>query len=507
MTKFFLKQRLILFIFFAAIIVRFLYFPDNVYFAFDQARDSFTSLEILKGDFKLIGPPSILSDKLFPGPLIFYLYAPIYLFFHKSPEAASAFFRLWNAFGVFLVFAIGSILFNKRVGIITAIFFTFSYEQSQYSLFLSHQPLAVVTVLLFYLGLILYLFQGKPWGILLTALGLGLSIQFHYGYIFLIAVFIIYLILFRKRVEFFKIKWIFLSSLLFALTISTFVLTELKYHFFSNLIFNSISSKVYFFSGLYPQETLFIINRFLHDSFLANYQITPLLGLSFVFAAMYLFFLRRLRDKMIFLIIWFVLGLSLYFFSGVPSYYYSAATSVSLLIFTAYLIDRLLFAGKILLSSLIIFIIIVNNLSSILTINPLGLNSDMVIQPGMLTSSQKRALDYIYFQSQGQPFAVGGLTVPLSINTTWSYLFEWYGQEKYDYLPLWIGPAASGYTGNLKVITARSKLPKKQFLIIEPATGIREGDKEKFFREEGYFTQVIEEKEFGTITVQLRQPY
>lgn len=499
-------MRFILFIFFVATTVRFLYFPDNVYFAFDQARDSFTSLEILKGDFKIVGPPSILSDKLFPGPLIFYLYAPVYLFFQKSPEAASALFRIWNAFGVFLVFAIGSILFNKRVGIITAILFAFSYEQSQYSLFLSHQPLAVITVLLFYLGLSLYFFQGKPWGVFLTAAGLGLSIQFHYGYIFLTAVFAIYLILFRKRVEFFKIKWLLLSCLIFVLTISTFILTEVKYHFFSSLIFDSISSDS-LFSGLYPQETLFIINRLLHDSFLANYQFTPLLGLSFVFAAMYLILQRQVRDKVIFLIVWFVLGLSLYFFSGSPSYYYSAATLVSLLIFISYLIDKLFSAGKILLSLSFIFVIIVNNLLSILTINSQGLNSDMVIQPGMLTASQKKALDYIYFQSQGQPFAVGGLTIPLSINTTWSYLFEWYGQDKYGYLPFWIGPAASGYAGNLKVITARTMLPKKQFLIIEPTVGIREGDKEKFFREEGYFTKSIEEKKFGTITVQLRQPY
>lgn len=509
MAKFFLKHRFFFFcflIFLVAIIIRFLYFPDNVYFAFDQARDSFTSLEILKGDFKLVGPPSILSDKLFPGPLIFYLYAPVYLFFHNSPEAASALFRIWNAFGVFLVFAIGSILFNKRVGIITAILFAFSYEQSQYSLFLSHQPLAVITVLLFYLGLSLYLFQRKPWGAILAAVGLGLSIQFHYGYIFLAAVFITCLMLFKNRIESFKIKWILLSFLIFVLTISTFILTEVKYHFFLSLIFDSISSNS-LFSGLYPQETLFIINRFLHDSFLANYQFTPFLGLSFVFATMYFFYQRQLRDKGIFLTIWFVFGLSLYFFSGVPSYYYSAATSVSLLLFTSCLIDRLFFAGKTLLNSLIIFVIIVNNLSSILTINPLGLNSDMVIQPGMLTSSQKKALDYIYFQAQGQSFAVGGLTIPLSINTTWSYLFEWYGQDKYGYLPFWIGPAASGYAGNLKVITARTLLPKKQFLIIEPTTGIREGDKEKFFREEGYFTKVIEEKEFGTITVQLRQPY
>lgn len=497
----------LLLIFLAAIIIRFLYFPDNVYFSFDQARDSFASLEILKGDFKIVGPPSFLNDKLFPGPLIFYLYALIYLLFDKSPEAASAIFRIWNSSGVFLVFYIGSILFNKRTGVIAAIFFAFSYEQSQYSLFLSHQPLAVISILLFYLGLSLYLFRKKPWGLMLSTAGLGLSIQFHYGYVFLIPAFITYIIIFKNRIESLQIKWVLLSFLIFVLTISTFILAEVKYHFFSSLIFQSSSAaKAQLFSGLHFKETLFIINRFLYDSFLINYQFTPLLGLVFILATLFLLYQKQLREKAIFLIVWFTFGLSLYLLSGVSSYYYSAATSVSLLIIISYFLGRLFSRVKF-LSLIIIFAIIANNLISIFTINSEGLNSDMAIQPGMLTSSQKKVLDYVYLQSEGKPFAVSALSIPLKINTTWSYLFEWYGQRKYGYLPVWIGPTASGYAGNLKVINARSKLPEKQFLIIEPTTGIREVDKENFFREEGYFTKTAEEKNIGTITVLLRQPY
>ncbi len=511
MGIFFLKHKLaicLFVIFLIALIVRFLYFPNNVHFSFDQARDSFTSLELLKGDLKLIGPPSFLSNKLFPGPLIFYLYAPIYLLFHKSPEAASAFFRVWNALGVFLVFPIASILFNKRVGIITAILFAISYEQSQYSIFLSHQPLAVITVLLFYLGLCLYLFLKKPWGILLSVLGLGLSIQFHYGFAYLVPAFIAFFIFFRKKIITVKIKWIVLSILIFIATTSSFILTELKYRFMINLILQyPNSSGSHFFSGVHFRETLFIINRFLHDSFLVNYQITPFLGILLLIITIYLYRQKQTREKILFLIIWFVFGLSLYIFSGVYSYYYSPATSVSLLIFVSYLINKLFSSGKVILSILILVIVITNNLFSISTINPNGLNSDMVIQPGMTTSNQRRVLDYIYYQLQGQPFAVGALTVPLSINTTWDYLFNWYGKEEYGYLPVWIGPKAEGYPGNLTTINSRSNLPKKQFLIIEPTIGIRKFDIDNFLRVEGYFTKIVEEKKFGTISVQLREPY
>lgn len=496
---------LLFFIFVAALTIRFLYFPDNVYFAFDQARDAFTSLNILKGDFKLIGPPSFLNKQLFPGPLILYIYAPIYYFFDKSPEAVSAFFRIWNALGVFLVFSIGRVLFNKRIGILAALFFAFSYEQSQYALFLSHHPLAVITVLLFYLGLCLYIFQKKPEGAIMIAGGLGLSIQFHYGYAFLIATLITYLSIFRKKLLPLPNKWLLLSMLTFFITISSFVLAEIKYRFLTGLILYPSANKPVF-SGIHLKETVPVVNRFLHDTFLADYKFIPFIEIILILLVIQLFSKERQQNKVVFLIIWFIFGLSLYLLSGVSSYYYSAATTVSLLILVSYFLDKLFSRRNILLGSLLILAVIVNNLFPILHYNPQGLNSDMAIQPAMLTSSQRQALDYMYQKSSGKPFAVGALTVPLNINVTWSYIFEWYGQKTYRYLPFWIGPTTEGYAGNLKVINARSGLPKIQFIIIEPTVGIREIDKTNFFRLESYFTKVIEEKDFGTITVQLRQP-
>lgn len=495
-------------IFFLGLLVRFLYFPDNVYFAYDQARDAYMALEILKGDLKLIGPPSFASDKLFPGPLIFYIYAPIYFFFGKNPEAVAAFLRIYNAFGVFFVFFIGSIIFNRFTGLIAALLFAFSYEQSQYSLYLLHQPLAVITVLLFYLGLSLLIFKRDHRGVVISAAALGLSMQAHYGYIFLGAVLLTMFIVFQDRLKLIRFKDLLLSFSLLILTTSSFLLVELKYHYFSSFIrqsFDPGAPKVS--SGIHFNETLFIINRFLYDTFLANYQLTPLVAL--LLAAIILYFLhqKELKLKILFLLIWFFGGLSLYLLSGVSSYYYSASTSVSLLILTSYAIYKLYSSSHLLLAIFIILGIIANNLFSITTINPQGLNRDMVIQPGMLTSSQRQILDYVYTNAEGQPFAIRSLTVPLDINTTWSYLFEWYGKNKYGYLPTWIGPIAQGFPGNLPVENARSKLPQKQFLIIEPTIGIREAIKDNFFREESYFTKLSETRSFGTITVQKRQKY
>src|SRR3990172_5497739 len=71
---------LIIFVFIIALAVRFSYFPKNVYFSYDQARDFFFASDILNGDIRLIGPPSAASDKIFPGPLFFFFFF-FFLFF------------------------------------------------------------------------------------------------------------------------------------------------------------------------------------------------------------------------------------------------------------------------------------------------------------------------------------------------------------------------------------------------------------------------------------------
>ncbi|MBI4058888.1 glycosyltransferase family 39 protein [Candidatus Microgenomates bacterium] len=498
-------------IFIIGLLVRLLYFPQNVYFSFDQARDAFTAQQILKGDFKIIGPPSAASDKLFPGPLIYYIYAPIYGIFGKSPENISLFLRLFNALGILLVFKIGQIIFNRKVGILSALLFAFSYEQSQYALFISHQPLAVIPVLLFYLGLSLLIFAKKSQGLILTMLGWGVAIQFHYVYILLLPILLMILLIFRRSIfPILKLKTILICLGIFLLTTSTYFITEFKFHFrlLSGIweklaATSSLSDKTHLF---YSQETLFIINRFLHDTFLANYNYTPILW--FILAGILIILLKnqKIRLTIVFLLLWFMGGLIPYFLSGTPSYYYAAAGSVSLLIFATFILEKFL-AKRIIFQILLILLIIFNNISLIRQFNPHGLNPDMVIQPEMTTNYEKAALDYIYKSSQNQPFAVNGLTIPLNINTTWSYLFEWYGQAQYHYLPVWGGEAAAGFSGNLSIMNDRSKLPLLQFLIIEPTVGIKEYDKQKFFREENYFTKVIEEKQFGPITIQLRHRF
>lgn len=499
----------LLLIFVVALILRFLYFPNNVYFGYDQARDSYTSLEVLKGNIKLVGPPSSVDDRIFHGPLIYYIYAPIYLIASLNPEAVSFVFRIINALGIFLIFTIATILFNKKTGLIAALLFAISYEQTQYSLFLSHPSLAAITVLIYYLGLALAIFRKNANGLILASLGLGLSIQFHYVNLSLLVGLTFYLFIYRKEIFYFKRRVFFYSLFILLLTISSFIIAEIKFDFRSTQAFfeNFINTFTFKTQTTSSTSLSYIFNRFIHDNFISWSKNVAAL-FSLLISIPLIFFLNKkdLRPKLTFLMIWFINGLVTYFYSHSSSYYHSPSSSISLLIFVALLI-YLAFEKYLIVSLAGIILIIFSNFSLIFSLNNKGPNSDIVIQPQMLTIYEKQTLDYCYQHANGKSFSVNALTVPLYITTTWSYIFQWYGLSKYYYVPIWGGAIADGFYNNLPVQPKRSLLPKQQCLIIEPTVGIAEYDKNNFLREENYFSKIIEEKTFGPFVVQYREKY
>ena len=102
---------LLIFIFITALVLRFIYFPNNIYFGIDQANGSFAVKEILSGHPKLIGP-STSFDGLRHGVLYYYLYTPFYFISSGDPSLAAAFLRITNALCVFLIFLISVRVFS-----------------------------------------------------------------------------------------------------------------------------------------------------------------------------------------------------------------------------------------------------------------------------------------------------------------------------------------------------------------------------------------------------------
>lgn len=499
---------MLIFIFLLALVIRFLYFPDNIYFGYDQARDAFNALSIFHGDIKIIGP-STTFEGLNHGVLHWYILAPFYGLF-KNPEIVAIAFRGFNALGVFLIFYLGKILFDRKVGLIAAILYAASFEQSQFAIYIGNPTLGSLSVPLMYLGLALVIFAKKAWGLPLAFLGLGFSIQFQFALFYLIVPFILILIFYKKYFLNLSLKIWGLSSLAIFFALSTFILAELKYQFrtisallkmvtqVSDKNFNNIFS-TYFFE----------ITQIIKYNLTGNLVINNLVGLILLGTLIFYFIKREFREKLKFLSIWFFSLFIIFYMGGgveepwrnIPLYYPNVGISMVLLLFVAFLLNKLKF------KIIIIFLIVLMNLQLIKDLNHRGSMAEIDVQQGMLLSDEKKILDYMYQDAKGEPFVVKAVTMPFDINTTWSYLFEYYGNKIYGYMPLWNGKTAEGYPGNLAIQEAQEGLPSKRYVIIEPLRGVPEYLMNDFMRTENYFTNIINEKRIGLFIIQSRKKY
>ena len=493
-----------------AIIIRFLYFPDNIYFGYDQARDAFVALEILKGDLKLIGPTTAFEG-LHHGVLYYYILAPLYWLGNMSPEFTAAAWRIFNAVGVFLIFYIAKILFDKKTGLVAALLFAVSFEQTQFAIFLHHPSLVVLSMMVFYLGLAEVIFAKKSYGLILAALGFGSSIQFEFPLLYLVVPFLLVVAIFYKYFVKIPKKIVLIACFSFILSVSTFVLAEIKYNFTT---LNGLLGLLKF----NPQKSLetiastyiYTVNKMISLNFTGN--LIPSWWLAVIFLVILVVLLKNNehRPKFVFLSIWFFSLILTFVVNGgvedvqrnIPLFYPNVGVSVSLVIFASFLLIKLYKKIKI-MAVILMIVVTVANLQLIQYKNPNGTIEDLTVQQGMLLGDEKKVLDYMYHESSGQPFSVKAVTMPFFINTTWSYLFEWHG-KKYGYLPVWNGKNALGYPGNLVVDEKQETAPKKRFLILEPTRGIAPYLIDDYLKEENYFTKVVDEKSIGAFIIQKR---
>lgn len=501
-TKF---GKILLLIFFLGFVLRIIYFPENVYFGSDQARDAFYSYEIISGDFKVVGPGTTLSPHLHHGVLYYYFMGPVYFLAQGNPYIPALIINLLSALGVFVVFLIGRNIFTPRVGLIAAFMYAVSFEQSQYAIFFSHPGLALIFVLLYYLGLTLLIFKGKSYGLIISAVCAGIATQLHFSLVILIIFLPIFLLIFRTRVMHLKLKDIVLAFVALVITMSTFIVAEIKYKQVLSFVSSLGDSGSSAFS-LNINNFIFAVNRYVFD----NLIIAPWNTIFGLFLVIFIFgfLMKQEKERVagVFLLIWFLIGCIAYIVGSATTYYFGIGGSVSLLIAVAVIINTI-WGRNMVFALVLLFVVFGSNIYQIITINQKGPIGAVMAPPGLLLSDQQRVIDYIYSQAGNEEFSIHGLTIPYNVKTTWDYLFNWYGMQKYGFVPVWGGADALGSEGTLKVVNARSTLPTKQFLIIEPMIGIQSKVVEDFYREESYFTHLKSEKKFGAITVQTREKY
>jgi len=506
------EKRKILFcllvIFLLGLTVRFCWFPKNVYFGYDQARDAIVSQEIYsKGDLKIVGP-SAGKEGLSHGPAYWYLIGPVYLLFGGNPTFVLAFISVLNALGVFLIYYLAKNLFDERIGLIASFLYTTSFSQTQYSLYFANPAPAVLSIISFYLGWALLIFRKKNWAWVLVGAGLGFSIQFEFFLIYLFSSIFLFLLFFWKDIGGgFRLKSFFLGLFTLFLTLSSFVIVEFKYGF-------KIIKMLLGLFLLVPAEANQIrlaTSNFLgrlgmevyYDVFRGVPKTREILAIGFFLLVLFLIIkLKDYRKQFIFILVWIFSNKFLDFFGPPQLYYVGIGLSIPIILVFAFSFEKMLGKQK-LFAIIFLAIFMYCNFHLIRKYNPSGPVMDLYVQKGMLLEDEKKVLDYIYLKANNEKFIVNALTMPYKIKTTWAYLFNWYGKQKYGYVPFWGGEDVPGYAGKLPLPGSDKYM---RFAIFEPMRGIPEHLKKEFIDSENGFATPSWKEKIGYFEVEKRIP-
>lgn len=476
-------------------------FKEQFYFYFDQARDAFEAYAIYHNhDLKIQGPATDIVG-VYHGVGWYYFLAIPYLIGGENPNFAGLFLFFLIFLTLPIVWRFSMALFsNKAMALTSVTVYAFSPALQLAARWLSNPSLALI--LYPSLLLLLWRFVEKQDTRKAFLIGIIFGLLLHSNLAYLISMFclpLVYLI-FKLRI---RILEILVFCFGFLLPVTSFILVEIKFRG------KGFQSLLEYFTG---SSSIINLSLFLKTSIekfgeLFSFGVFGI-DLIFILIPITLWFViifRKLKssDKkpLFFLIAWLSsLVLFLLFDTGI---------SRSKFVFFPYLIPTVFifvfilyktFSNKIIFILLIILVLgfqLKSNLNFIrFEINP------YTVQKGMTLSNLERAIDFTYSQSRNKEFVINSITSPLYINSTWAYLYEFYGAKKYGYVPFWDGKNQTGYLGNLPT----GMKADNRFTIIEPGPGIPEIFIKKTLEEEDIRSAFISEEKFGNIVVQKRSP-
>lgn len=460
-----------------AIVIRYLGISNgNIYFVFDQARDAYISRQIIENhDFKIMGPSASGSqDKLYHGVLYYYIIGPLYTLFSGDPTKVALVLGIIGSAAIFpFYFLIKSFAKNKPLALMGAAMLAFSFETIQLNTWLSNPSLATLSTLCYYFFLWEMLDQKQTKLLPITLFFLGITNQF-----FLLSFYLwIPLVggvayLFTTTPKFTISNKIIVRGLLtYGLTIATMIATQIMQtargvgSLAVNEIINKDSFSIDLFRSLSKIWTLYL-KQF-------STPIFPLLlPLSLLLAVISLVIvLRKIDQKRAFFLIICLIA-PVIVLSIQPRDAYHTLIGFTPLVYLVVLESfNFLPHSKIKNITAIVFLLVflITNLGA-LNLAKKDHYHLLSTQGGMLQESLA-AIDYTYEQAGGEPFTISTLTNPYQYNTTWSYLYSWYGQNKYGYLPEFFGPSQDGIFAGERLARVEAAKPK-HFSIIEKNIGL-----------------------------------
>ncbi len=416
----------------------------NIVFDYDQTEDLFYTYKIaIDRDFPIIGRAIYGDPRLHHGVFYYYYNTFPFIISGGNPFASAYWNSLFNAVTLLILFFLSRAMFKgTRPGILTAIIAAASFEFIKFSNWLTIDTVTIFTVPLFYLGLWLF-FQKKGWGLILSAVSLGLSIQSDLTFLYLIPVFIIYLLIFKPGFP--DLKLFLFSLIAFVATTFTLILTEIKLNF--------VGVKTLLdFSNTFSDTKLPMTERLqlFWQDFGMNFSRNllpdrPELGIYLaaitILGALYFLFkpntVKQERLAICFLLLYLLSpGVTLLLgYHQKPWFLIGLPPAIALI--SGYIISKLKYLPLILI---VISVIIFTNTNITLNRPEKAYQLfDSIYDSTSYLDYQLQVVDYTYKDSAGKPFDINAVTYPLYYNGMWAYLYNWYGRNKFGYVPGWLG--------------------------------------------------------------------
>ncbi len=500
------KFILLFIIFLFAVLLRVMFLPQNALtFGYDQARDAYMTKEIIAGDIKILGPPAS-TPGLYHGVLYYYFLTPPY-YLSDNPVVAAYWLSVFNALGVFIVSAIAFFMTKKwGASILAGFFYAVSFEATQYATWLSNPTIAVVTVPLFYLGLWLWINKKNRYAPAIAALGLGFSVQAEVFLLYHVVPFLIWVFAARKEINKRQITQFILVGFM---SISTMVLSEIKFGFrgFAGLMSLVNTEGSIRMTKSFGDFLLLFFNQLGRVFAYTTYPGNIGYGAFFVFLLLLISLIswnkakkRKIISWQPYIATWLLSHLSVVSVGGTSTPFLLVGIGPGVAVLMGIVSWSIWESGKKAWVIFLVFCILLANISMIIRENKNG-STIFAIQTDMLLQKELAAIDYTYTEAQGG-FSINTVTSPLWINTVWSYLYNWYGVDKYGYLPAWRGRDQVGRLGNNLPSEVSSDV---SFLILEPPAGIPNKFISDTISLEESLSILLSERSFGEIVVQKRK--
>lgn len=510
LEKIFTQKTLLLLsiIFIFALGIRLIYFNNALTFGYDQARDMFQAREIwTKDPVKIIGPQSD-TPGLHHGSFYWYLISPFAFLSGGDVWVTRFFLIIVNCLTIFFIYDLTKSLFkDKRIALLASFIFAISFEATQYARWLSNPSPAILTSTISFWSL-KKLIEGKGWAFITLLFSWGLSVQLQLFMLYQIVVFpLIWFLTKGLTLPKISLKNIFLAKMALLLSIASFIVGEILFKMQNTLaLWNLLQSHTSINASFSSILTTFLdrlVNVFYTNVWGINLVIAGIACIIILTKSLQLISNNQYRNEFLLLILWVISPIILHFFSGTNSNYITLGAGVGVAILTSYFLFLLFNSSKFKwLGFLALLIIIIGNMNLILKINKTG-ESLFSVQYQVNLADELAIADWVYQEAHGKPFYLNTITNPSFINTTWAYIFDWYGKKKYGYMPIWWGETQVGVYGS-EVNFSEDETADLHFLIVEPTTG-RDDITEAIKYLEDSRSQVIQTKKIGNFTVEKRQ--